>query len=173
MPHPISIRGSTSLAEFTLAGSSSGTDWYDVSNVDAYDFPISIAMSNGLGYEPTYTTDVISQCPAALQVIGAVSGTLAYFQNPCNVYATPQVCCTMQAPQNCRDSVNGWPATAPPAQSVDRWMTRRPQSCILMPGALLLSHAPVLFHCTIHLRIAQRAVTPPMSIASMSDGFCC
>ncbi len=105
-------QGSTSLAEFTLAGSSTGTDWYDVSNVDAYDFPISITMSNGLGYEPTYTTDVISQCPAALQVTGAVSGTLAYCQNPCNVYATAQVCCTMQAPQDCRDSVNGWPATA-------------------------------------------------------------
>ena len=103
-------QGSTSLAEFTLAGVVNGTDWYDVSNVDAYDFPIAITTPTG-GYSPTVTADVLAACPSVLQVKNA-SGELVDCQNPCNVYKSPLVCGTSQTPQNCRDGVSQWPAPA-------------------------------------------------------------
>jgi hypothetical protein len=103
--------GNTTLAELTLAGSPTGTDWYNASNVDAYDFPVSIAMSNGQGFSPTCTADVLGACPAALQVKNA-AGQPIYCSNPCSIFPTPLVCCTNLDPQQCRDVVNQWPAVA-------------------------------------------------------------
>jgi hypothetical protein len=103
--------GNTTLAELTLAGSPTGTDWYNASNVDAYDFPASIAMSNGQGFSPTCTADVLGACPAELQVKNA-AGQPVYCSNPCSIFPTPLICCTNLDPQQCRDVVNQWPAVA-------------------------------------------------------------
>jgi hypothetical protein len=102
-------QGTTSLAEFNL--DATGIDYYDVSNVDSFDFGIGLEMSNGQGYEPTCTADPLYQCPTALQKVGPISGVVAYCTNPCSVLKDSS-CCNGLSPQACRDSENTWVATA-------------------------------------------------------------
>ena len=92
------------VAEFTLdSGQNNDEDYYDVSNVDAYNINMSISLIPG-----TYvkTTDSlydcgspqcsqpvdISQCPKPLQVIDS-KGNIVSCLSPCTKIGTDQTCC--------------------------------------------------------------------------------
>jgi hypothetical protein len=96
----------TSLAEFNL--DASGTDWYDVSLVDGYDFPIGITPTNA-ATDPTCTADVISACPTALQKKNS-AGTVVECMSPCSVYNTDQYCCRNAYGTSATCVTSAWPA---------------------------------------------------------------
>jgi hypothetical protein len=81
----------TSLAEFTLwqpqNSSAFPEDWYDVSYVDGYDFPIKIQPSDPTYKAPSCTSDVIPNCPVGQQVKDA-AGVVVYCQSACTRYGT-------------------------------------------------------------------------------------
>src|SRR5258708_6250464 len=54
--------GTTTLAEFTLTGSPTGSDNYDISLVDAFDFPVSIQLD-----DPAPNHCINSACQADLR----------------------------------------------------------------------------------------------------------
>jgi hypothetical protein len=94
----------TSLFEWNI--NASGTDWYDVSYVDAVDNPIGVAISNSSCVSPsTCSTSVLSSCPADLK-----SGNICL--SPCTRYNTDQFCCrgSFGTPQTC--VVANWMASA-------------------------------------------------------------
>ncbi len=96
----------TSLFEWNI--DAGGTDWYDVSYVDAIDNPIGVAVSNGGCVSPnTCTRAVLDNCPADLR-----SGAACL--SACTRYGTDQFCCrgAFGTPQTC--VVAGW---APSAQT--------------------------------------------------------
>lgn len=106
----LSSNPSSTLAEFTLSGASGGTDFWDVSAVDGFDLPMAITPANG-AESVTATGSVLAACPAGL--VQASNGkNFNYCWNPCSVTNNPTVCCTNLTPQQCRDSVNTWPAEA-------------------------------------------------------------
>lgn len=63
-----------SLAEITLNGAD-GNDFYDISLVDGYNLPLSMAPSGGTGKcgAPGCISNLNDNCPAALQVCGLVT----------------------------------------------------------------------------------------------------
>lgn len=94
----------TSLFEWNI--NASGTDWYDVSYVDAVDNPIGVAISNASCVSPaSCSTAVLNSCPADL-----VSGSVCL--SPCSRYNTDQFCCrgAFGTPQTC--VVANWMASA-------------------------------------------------------------
>ncbi|MGO8673121.1 MAG: malectin domain-containing carbohydrate-binding protein, partial [Capsulimonadaceae bacterium] len=105
-----SDQGDTTLTEFTLSGLTGGVDWFDISDVDAYSFPVTLA--NTMGANITAVGDVLQACPSVLQVIGAESGNVVSCENPCGYYNNSLVCQSILSPQNSRDVVSDWPATA-------------------------------------------------------------
>jgi hypothetical protein len=75
----------TSLFEANI--NASGTDWYDVSYVDAVDNPIGVTISNGSCVSPSACSgSVISNCPSTLK-----SGSACL--SGCTKYNTDQYCC--------------------------------------------------------------------------------
>jgi len=75
----------TSLFEANI--NASGTDWYDVSYVDAVDSPMGLTVSNGSCVSPsTCSNSVITNCPSTLK-----SGTACL--SGCTKYNTDQYCC--------------------------------------------------------------------------------
>jgi hypothetical protein len=75
----------TSLFEANI--NANGTDWYDISYVDAVDSPMGLAVTNGSCISPnTCSNSVISNCPAGLR-----SGSVCL--SPCTRYNTDQFCC--------------------------------------------------------------------------------
>jgi hypothetical protein len=74
----------TSLAEFTLGA----PDFYDVSLVDGYDFPVAISPSNGSCGAPTCTSDLLSSCPSELQRRDG-AGRLVACASACEQFNTP------------------------------------------------------------------------------------
>jgi hypothetical protein len=75
----------TSLFEANI--NASGTDWYDVSYVDAVDNPIGLSVTNGACVSPNACSSaVITNCPADLR-----SGNICL--SPCSRYNTDQYCC--------------------------------------------------------------------------------
>ncbi len=75
----------TSLFEWNL--NAGGTDWYDVSYVDAVDNPIGVQVSNSGCVSPnTCSNSVLTNCPADLR-----SGSVCL--SPCTRYNTDQYCC--------------------------------------------------------------------------------
>ena len=111
-------RPPTSLAEFTLNGGP--TDFYDVSLVDGYDFPVSIAPSPatkipGNVYQcgtPTCNSDLLASCPAALQQRNS-AGQLVACKSACEAFNTDQYCCrgAFNTPATCKSST--WPVNYP------------------------------------------------------------
>jgi hypothetical protein len=94
----------TSLFEWNI--NASGTDWYDVSYVDAVDNPIGVAVSNASCVSPnTCSGSVITSCPADLK-----SGNVCL--SPCTRYNTDQFCCrgAFGTPSTC--VVANWTASA-------------------------------------------------------------
>ena len=94
----------TSLFEWNI--NANGTDWYDVSYVDAVDNPIGVQVSNASCVSPnSCSASVISSCPADLR-----SGNVCL--SPCTRFNTDQFCCrgAFGTPQTC--IVANWSAVA-------------------------------------------------------------
>ncbi|HET7504309.1 MAG TPA: thaumatin family protein [Kofleriaceae bacterium] len=94
----------TSLFEWNI--NASGTDWYDVSYVDAVDNPIGVNVTNGSCVSPaSCSASVLTSCPTELK-----SGNVCL--SPCTRFNTDQFCCrgAFGTPQTC--VVANWTATA-------------------------------------------------------------
>jgi hypothetical protein len=94
----------TSLFEWNI--NASGTDWYDVSYVDAVDNPIGVAISNASCVSPSAcSTAVLTSCPSDLR-----SGNTCL--SACTRYGTDQFCCrgAFGTPATC--VVSSWAASA-------------------------------------------------------------
>jgi Thaumatin family/F5/8 type C domain len=94
----------TSLFEWNI--NASGTDWYDVSYVDAVDNPIGVSVTNASCVQPSAcSTSVIDSCPSDLR-----SG--AECLSPCTRFNTDQFCCrgAFGTPSTC--VVANWTAVA-------------------------------------------------------------
>jgi Thaumatin family/Ricin-type beta-trefoil lectin domain-like len=94
----------TSLFEANI--NAAGTDWYDVSFVDAVDSPMGVQVSNGNCVSPsTCSSAVITNCPADLR-----SGNACL--SACTRYNTDQFCCrgAFGNPNTC--VVANWSASA-------------------------------------------------------------
>jgi len=78
------------LAEFTIA-SGSAQDFYDVSLVDGYNLPMVVEPFGGSGActSTGCVIDLNQQCPIELR-----ANDVAACQSACQVFATPQYCCT-------------------------------------------------------------------------------
>ena len=99
--------GNTSLAEFTLTGSSTGSDNYDISQVDAFDFPLSVQLNDpnpSHGINAACQVDLRASCPAAQQILDK-SGNVAACKSLCGQYGTPNYCCAgpYGSPQACNN----------------------------------------------------------------------
>jgi hypothetical protein len=87
--------GTTTLAEFTLTGSATGSDNYDVSLVDAFDFPVSIQVDDP---NPNHCVNSACQadlrtfCPADMQNKD-VAGNVVGCKSLCGKFGTPNYCC--------------------------------------------------------------------------------
>jgi hypothetical protein len=87
--------GTTSLAEFTLTGSSTGSDNYDISLVDAFDFPLAIQLDDpnpNHCVNPACQADLRSFCPPDMQNKDA-AGNIVGCQSLCAKFGTPNYCC--------------------------------------------------------------------------------
>jgi len=83
--------GNTSLAEFTLTGSATGSDNYDISLVDAFDFPISVELNDpqpAHGINAACQVDLRTSCPAGQQIRDK-SGNVVACNSLCGKYGTP------------------------------------------------------------------------------------
>lgn len=90
------------LAEFSLAGPTSGKDFYDVSLVDGYNLPM-VVESSGAGCPTTgCVTDLNQVCPAELRV-----GAGEACRSACEAFGKPEYCCSgaFASPATCRPSV--------------------------------------------------------------------
>nr|Q5DWG1.1 RecName: Full=Pathogenesis-related thaumatin-like protein 3.5; AltName: Allergen=Cry j 3.5; Flags: Precursor [Cryptomeria japonica]BAD90814.1 thaumatin-like protein [Cryptomeria japonica] len=91
-----------SLAEFTLGDK----DFYDVSLVDGYNVPLSIAAVGGTGDCRTAgcVSDLRTSCPAELSVTS--NGQVIACKSACAAFSTPEYCCTGDhgSPQTCSPS---------------------------------------------------------------------
>ncbi|KAA1473398.1 Osmotin, thaumatin-like protein [Dentipellis sp. KUC8613] len=78
------------LAEWTL--DASGTDWYDISNVDGADLQMAISIGGNTNCtQPSCTYDLVANCPSdiAVQSGGANVGC----GSPCNANSTSAATC--------------------------------------------------------------------------------
>jgi hypothetical protein len=94
----------TSLFEWNI--NAAGTDWYDVSYVDAIDNPIGVSVSNQSCVSPSSCSNaVLASCPADLR-----SGAACL--SACTRYNTDQFCCrgAFGTPETC--VVSDWAASA-------------------------------------------------------------
>lgn len=81
------------LVELTVAPNG-GQDFYDVSNVDGFNVPVSIAPQGGGGacQASSCPANINAACPAELQVTG--SGGVIACKSACLAFEQPQYCCT-------------------------------------------------------------------------------
>lgn len=103
-------RAGTSLAEFTLYEPNNLTqfpqDWYDVSYVDGYDFPVAITPSNASYMAPNVSFDMLPTCPAGQQVKNA-QGVVVECLTACTRYGTdPTVPASVQQIYCCAPPYN-------------------------------------------------------------------
>jgi regulation of enolase protein 1 (concanavalin A-like superfamily) len=99
--------GNTTLAEFTLTGSSTGSDNYDISLVDAFDFPISVELNDpkpAHGINAACQVDLRASCPAGQQLLDKF-GNVVGCNSLCGKYGTPNYCCAgpYASPQACNN----------------------------------------------------------------------
>src|SRR5258708_164091 len=87
--------GTTTLAEFTLTGSATGSDNYDVSLVDAFDFPVSIQLNDPTPnhcVNSACQADLRSVCPTDMQNLDT-AGNVVGCKSLCGKFGTPNYCC--------------------------------------------------------------------------------
>ncbi|RWW16261.1 hypothetical protein GW17_00019868 [Ensete ventricosum] len=94
------------LAEFTLAPSSAGQDFYDVSLVDGYNLPMVVEASGRAGASGECAAtgcvvDLNRMCPVELR---AAQGEAC--RSACEAFGTPEYCCSgaFASPATCRPS---------------------------------------------------------------------
>lgn len=101
------------LAEFTLDGAG-GLDFYDVSLVDGYNLPMSVAPKNGKAGNCTVTgcaTDLNGPCPLELTVIGSGGsgggGHCIACKSACEAFGDPRYCCSgaYGSPNTCKPTI--------------------------------------------------------------------
>ncbi|XP_066374071.1 thaumatin-like protein 1b [Miscanthus floridulus] len=94
---------SATLAELTLAGGTSGDDFYDVSLVDGFNVPMlvaprasSAAAANGSSscWPTGCPADLNAACPAELRVAGAGGGAAVACRSACEAFAAVEYCCS-------------------------------------------------------------------------------
>ncbi|KAK9948420.1 hypothetical protein M0R45_003995 [Rubus argutus] len=95
-----------SLAEFTLNGAN-GLDFYDVSLVDGYNLPMTVAPQGGTGGNCTTTgcvVDLNSGCPSELKVTASDEGVAC--KSACEAFGDPMYCCSgaYATPDTCKPS---------------------------------------------------------------------
>lgn len=83
------------LVEVTL-GTGGGTDFYDVSLVDGFNVPVSVAPRRRGGgcRAASCPTDVNAACPSELQVVGSDGTTVVACKSACEALGDPVFCCT-------------------------------------------------------------------------------
>ncbi|CAN0926209.1 Thaumatin-like protein 1 [Linum grandiflorum] len=100
-----------SLVEFTLAAdpSAGGKDFFDVSLVDGFNLPVSVAPQGGTGMNCTTSScsgNVNPVCPPELAVRGEEDGVnkVIACKSACDAFQLPQYCCTgiYSSPATCR-----------------------------------------------------------------------
>ncbi len=87
--------GTTTLAEFTLTGSTTGSDNYDISLVDAFDFPVSIQLDDPAPnhcINSACQADLRNFCPPDQQNKDA-AGNVVGCKSLCGKFSTPNYCC--------------------------------------------------------------------------------
>ncbi|XP_054803045.1 thaumatin-like protein 1b [Prosopis cineraria] len=96
------------LAELTVAANG-GQDFYDVSNVDGFNVPMSIAPRGGKGdcKPSSCPANINAACPAELQVKGS-GGKVIACKSACLAFNKPEYCCT--------GSFAGGPDKCPPTK---------------------------------------------------------
>ena len=99
--------GNTSLAEFTLTGSATGADNYDISLVDGFDFPLSVQLNDvnpGHAINAACQVDLRSSCPAGQQQLNS-AGQVVGCKSLCSQYGTANYCCAgpYASPQACNN----------------------------------------------------------------------
>ncbi|PKI43754.1 hypothetical protein CRG98_035860 [Punica granatum] len=97
------------LVEFTLASSSTGKDFYDVSLVDGYNIGMSVKPTKGVGdcQVAGCQNDLNKNCPPELRVVDGPTGRVVACKSACEAFNTPEFCCT---------GVHGTPQTCQPTQ---------------------------------------------------------
>ncbi|KAG1354110.1 Thaumatin-like protein 1 [Cocos nucifera] len=92
------------LAEFTLAGTASSRDFYDVSLVDGYNLPVVVEGRGGGCAAAGCAADLNQRCPAELRV-GEGEGEAC--RSACGAFGKPEFCCSgaYASPATCRPSV--------------------------------------------------------------------
>lgn len=90
------------LAEFTLGGTASAKDFYDVSLVDGYNLPMVVEVRGGSGgcAATGCVVDLSQRCPAELRAGDAC-------RSACEAFGKPEFCCSgaYANPTTCRPSV--------------------------------------------------------------------
>lgn len=87
--------GTTTLAEFTLTGSATGSDNYDISLVDAFDFPVSVQLDDPAPnhcINSACQADLRNFCPPDMQNKDA-AGNVVGCKSLCGKFGTPNYCC--------------------------------------------------------------------------------
>uniref|UniRef100_A0A8D8R575 Thaumatin-like protein 1 n=1 Tax=Cacopsylla melanoneura TaxID=428564 RepID=A0A8D8R575_9HEMI len=108
-----------SLAELFIAPNG-GQDFYDISNVDGFNVPMSIAPQGGSGdcKQSSCPADINAGCPGELQAKGS-DGRVVACKSACLAFNQPQYCCT--------GSFNT-PATCPPTKYSKYFKDKCPQA---------------------------------------------
>ncbi|XP_054807500.1 thaumatin-like protein 1b [Prosopis cineraria] len=92
------------LVEITVAANG-GQDFYDVSNVDGFNLPVSMAPQGGTGTckVSSCKANINSQCPDDLKVTGS-DGSVIACKSACVAYGKPEYCCSgdYNNPQKCQ-----------------------------------------------------------------------
>ncbi|KAG6476399.1 hypothetical protein ZIOFF_065639 [Zingiber officinale] len=83
----------TTLMEFTLNGAD-GNDFYDVSNVDGFNAPVSVVATGGTSgcNSAACPVDINAVCPAELMV-AAPDGGVVGCKSACLAFNTDEYCC--------------------------------------------------------------------------------
>ncbi|KAF3791721.1 Thaumatin-like protein 1 [Nymphaea thermarum] len=107
------------LVEFTF-GSGGAQDFYDVSCVDGFNLPVSVAPSSGTirCSAAACPVDIKSSCPPELKVVGPHGATVAC-KSACLAFSTPEYCCT---------GAHSTPETCPPTQYSKFFKQQCPQA---------------------------------------------
>ncbi|XP_071700616.1 thaumatin-like protein 1 [Rutidosis leptorrhynchoides] len=89
------------LAEFTLSDAS-GKDFYDVSNVDGFNLPVSINAQGGGCASTDCSANINAKCPSDLAVKDGSGGTIGC-KSACVAFNTDEYCCRgdFGTPQTC------------------------------------------------------------------------
>ncbi|CAN0879843.1 Thaumatin-like protein 1a [Linum grandiflorum] len=97
------------LVEFTLNGHG-GLDYYDVSLVDGFNLPVSVApdgiasgSANNICKSTSCSADVNAVCPRQLAVTNGASGSVVACKSACLALNEPKYCCSgeFNTPEKC------------------------------------------------------------------------